>query len=104
MDWKCQWRQANGFYYYAATFSFKPRKTNALRIFLTQNTLPNDKESLFWLNIKTIPATEKKTENSLKIAFKTQMKLIYRPSAISNVDFAEEQKINVVESGYIHHR
>ncbi|CAG9407447.1 molecular chaperone [Providencia alcalifaciens] len=73
-------------------FRLNQEKTNALRIFLTQNTLPNDKESLFWLNIKTIPATEKKTENSLKIAFKTQMKLIYRPSAISNVDFAEEQK------------
>ncbi|MTC69579.1 fimbrial biogenesis chaperone [Providencia sp. wls1914] len=73
-------------------FRLNQEKTNALRIFLTQNTLPNDRESLFWLNIKTIPATEKKTENSLKIAFKTQMKLIYRPSAISKVDFVEEQK------------
>ncbi|HHR5901561.1 TPA: fimbrial biogenesis chaperone [Providencia alcalifaciens] len=73
-------------------FRLNQEKTNALRIFLTQNTLPNDRESLFWLNIKTIPATEKKTENSLKIAFKTQMKLIYRPNAISKVNFEEEQK------------
>lgn len=28
----------------------------------------------------------------MQIAFKTQMKLIYRPSAIKNVDFVEEQK------------
>ncbi|MTC74629.1 fimbria/pilus periplasmic chaperone [Providencia sp. wls1919] len=73
-------------------FRLNQEKTNTLRIFLTQNTLPKDRESLFWLNIKTIPATEKKSENSLKIAFKTQMKLIYRPQAISKVDFLEEQK------------
>ncbi|WP_265723868.1 fimbrial biogenesis chaperone [Providencia rustigianii] len=72
-------------------FRLNPEKTNALRIFLTENKLPTDKESLFWLNIKTIPATER-TENSLQIAFKTQMKLIYRPKSLKNVDFVEEQK------------
>ena len=72
-------------------FRLNADKTNALRIFLTENKLPNDRESLFWLNIKTIPATEK-TENSLQIAFKTQMKLIYRPSSIKNINFEEEQK------------
>lgn len=72
-------------------FRLNADKTNALRIFLTVNTLPKDKESLFWLNIKTIPATER-TENSLQIAFKTQMKLIYRPSAIKDVNFEEQQK------------
>jgi P pilus assembly chaperone PapD len=73
-------------------FRLNQEKTNALRIFLTQDSLPKDRESLFWLNVKTIPATEKKSENSLKIAFKTQMKLIYRPDSLTNVDFNEEQK------------
>ncbi|MEY0232488.1 fimbrial biogenesis chaperone [Providencia manganoxydans] len=72
-------------------FRLNQEKTNALRIFLTDNKLPNNKETLFWLNIKTIPATER-TENSLQIAFKTQMKLIYRPTLIKNVNFIEEQK------------
>ncbi|HCH7936830.1 MULTISPECIES: fimbrial biogenesis chaperone [Providencia] len=72
-------------------FRLNPDNTNALRIFLTENKLSNDRESLFWLNIKTIPATER-TENSLQIAFKTQMKLIYRPKSLKNVDFIEEQK------------
>ncbi|MBQ0369175.1 fimbrial biogenesis chaperone, partial [Providencia rettgeri] len=72
-------------------FRLNAEKTNALRIFLTENKLPNDRESLFWLNIKTIPATER-TENSLQIAFKTQMKLIYRPKALKDVNFIEEQK------------
>ena len=66
-------------------------KENTLRIFLTEEGLPSDQESLFWLNIKTIPATEK-TENSLQIAFKTQMKLIYRPKSLKDVNFEEEQK------------
>lgn len=72
-------------------FRLNQENTNALRIFLTENKLPNNQESLFWLNIKTIPATER-TENSLQIAFKTQIKLIYRPSLIKNVNFIEEQK------------
>lgn len=72
-------------------FRLNQEKNNALRIFLTENKLPNNQESLFWLNIKTIPATER-TENSLQIAFKTQMKLIYRPASIKNVNFSEEQK------------
>lgn len=72
-------------------FRLNADRTNALRIFLTENKLPSDRESLFWLNIKTIPATER-TENSLQIAFKTQMKLIYRPKALKDVNFIEEQK------------
>ncbi|MCD4631130.1 molecular chaperone [Proteus mirabilis] len=72
-------------------FRLNPDKENTLRIFLTEEGLPSDQESLFWLNIKTIPAT-KKTENSLQIAFKTQMKLIYRPKSLKDVNFEEEQK------------
>ena len=72
-------------------FRLNPDKENTLRIFLTEEGLPSDQESLFWLNIKTIPATEK-TENSLQIAFKTQMKLIYRPKSLKDVNFVEEQK------------
>ncbi|HGN0151680.1 TPA: molecular chaperone [Proteus mirabilis] len=72
-------------------FRLNPDKENTLRIILTEEGLPSDQESLFWLNIKTIPATEK-TENSLQIAFKTQMKLIYRPKSLKDVNFEEEQK------------
>jgi P pilus assembly protein, chaperone PapD len=53
---------------------------NVERIILA-GTLPQDKESLYWLNIKAIPAAARK-ENSLQIAIKTQIKLIYRPSGL----------------------
>lgn len=53
---------------------------NVERIVLT-TPLPQDKESLFWLNIKAIPSA-RVTENSLQIAVKTRIKLIYRPAGL----------------------
>lgn len=53
---------------------------NVERIVLT-TPLPQDKESLFWLNIKAIPSASV-TENSLQIAVKTRIKLIYRPAGL----------------------
>lgn len=72
-------------------FKLPRESTNTLRIFLTEDVLPNNRESLFWLNIKNIPSV-KFQENSLQIAFRTQMKLIYRPISLKNVDFNKEQK------------
>lgn len=51
---------------------------NLLRIISTADNLPSDKESLYWINIKSIPSAEKK-DNTLKIAVKSRIKLIYRP-------------------------
>lgn len=44
-------------------------------------SLPQDKETLYWLNIKSIPSAPRQ-ENSLQIAVKTRIKLIYRPSRL----------------------
>ncbi|WP_052284941.1 molecular chaperone [Kluyvera genomosp. 1] len=46
--------------------------------------LPQDKESLYWLNIKSIPASERKS-NTLQIAIKSRMKLIYRPATLADI-------------------
>ena len=43
---------------------------------------PEDRESLFWLNVKAIPST-KKQENALKIAVKNRLKMIYRPASLN---------------------
>ncbi|WP_368541106.1 molecular chaperone [Enterobacter soli] len=51
--------------------------------------LPQDRESLFWLNIKAIPAASTK-QNTLQIAVKTRIKLIYRPAAMKG-HMPEEQ-------------
>lgn len=50
---------------------------------LFAGSAPQDKESLYWLNIKAIPATNKDAgTNTLQIAVKTRIKLIYRPSTL----------------------
>ena len=61
---------------------------NVERIVLA-GAVPQDKESLYWLNIKAIPSAPK-TDNSLQIAVKTRIKLIYRPEALKG-QMPEEQ-------------
>ncbi|WP_260864543.1 molecular chaperone [Citrobacter sp. Marseille-Q6884] len=53
---------------------------NVERIIMA-GSLPHDKESLYWLNIKSIPSAPKK-DNTLQIAVKTRIKLIYRPATL----------------------
>lgn len=45
--------------------------------------LAADRETLYWLNIKSIPATQaSEGGNTLQLAVNTRIKLIYRPAAL----------------------
>ncbi|EPA1951372.1 molecular chaperone [Vibrio alginolyticus] len=57
---------------------------NELRVVSTGAlALPQDRESVFWINVKAIPRVhETASGNSMNIAFKSRVKLFYRPSAI----------------------
>ncbi|WP_411752170.1 fimbria/pilus periplasmic chaperone [Serratia sp. (in: enterobacteria)] len=59
-------------------------KGQTLRISYAGGTLPMDKESVFWLNVLEVPAkNEAKTnENRLQMAFRTRIKLFYRPAGL----------------------
>lgn len=59
-------------------FRLDAKQNNILRVVRAGGALPGDKESLFWLNVKAIPSAEKK-ENTLQIAIKTRIKLIFSP-------------------------
>ncbi|OCA52851.1 fimbrial biogenesis chaperone [Photorhabdus namnaonensis] len=52
---------------------------NILRIVKTASNLPQDRESLFWLNVKSIPTSVKSNQNQLQITVKSKFKLFYRP-------------------------
>lgn len=54
---------------------------NTLRIIKTVDTLPNDRESAYWVNVKAIPAQKKKAEdaNEISFAYVLKIKLFYRP-------------------------
>ncbi|MBG5970230.1 molecular chaperone [Proteus vulgaris] len=69
-------------------------KENALRIMYTGAPLPEDRESLFWMNVKVIPSLQDELakENTLQIAIQSRIKLFYRPSRLPayNAKFANE--------------
>ncbi|EPD2702308.1 fimbria/pilus periplasmic chaperone [Escherichia coli] len=60
------------------------KEEKILRIIHTKGvSLPDDRESVFWLNIKNIPpSASNKATNSLEIAVKTRIKLFWRPANI----------------------
>lgn len=62
-------------------FRLASGQNNILRVVRSGNDFPSDRESLYWLNVKSIPSSEKAT-NTLQIAIKTSMKLIYRPKGL----------------------
>ncbi|MBL5829853.1 fimbria/pilus periplasmic chaperone [Serratia fonticola] len=60
----------------------EPSKGQTLRISYIGGSLPMDKESVFWLNVLEVPAKKaqaKTDENRLQMAFRSRIKLFYRP-------------------------
>ncbi|ALX92405.1 pilus assembly protein PapD [Serratia fonticola] len=60
-------------------------KGQTLRISYSGGALPMDKESVFWLNVLEVPAKSqaKTDENKLQMAFRTRIKLFYRPAGLA---------------------
>lgn len=65
-------------------FKLNANTSNALRIVITKD-LPQDKETLYWLNVKFIPSVKKSNldNNSLSFALNNRIKIIYRPESLS---------------------
>lgn len=61
-----------------------PGKGQTLRIFHTGEAMPKDRESVYWLNVLEVPPTAKgqADANMLQMAFRTRIKLFYRPSGL----------------------
>ncbi|HBQ2432086.1 TPA: fimbria/pilus periplasmic chaperone [Klebsiella aerogenes] len=59
-------------------------KGQTLRISYTGGSLPQDKESVFWLNVLEVPGKNqaKALENTLQMAFRSRIKLFYRPTGL----------------------
>ena len=54
-----------------------------LKIRILKNSLPRDRESVFYLNVVDIPAKTVTTGNTLQFALRTRIKLFYRPDELS---------------------
>lgn len=71
-------------------FRLDAGRENTLRVVYTGETaLPDNKESLYWLNVKSIPAVERSDQNRLLIAVKSRIKIFYRPASLNNENAAE---------------
>ncbi|AMB73347.1 fimbria/pilus periplasmic chaperone [Pantoea ananatis] len=67
-------------------FMMQGKKENILRIIdASADSLPKDKETLFWLNVRAIPSTSPSQAkgNVLQIAVTTRIKLFYRPKNLT---------------------
>lgn len=63
-------------------FVSEPKSENTLRIIYAGPALPVDRESLFWMNVKAIPAVNKADadgKNVLQLAILSRIKLFVRP-------------------------
>lgn len=76
---------------------------SAIRIMRNEVTLPDDRESYFWLNVKAIPATARAGSNQLQITVRTRMKLFYRPTSLKpgNNDFFKKVIYRRVKDGVV---
>ncbi len=64
------------------------------------SALPQDKETLFFYNVREIPPKSDKP-NTLQIALQTRIKLFYRPAAIASVDARHpwQYKVTLMRQG-----
>jgi chaperone protein EcpD len=64
-------------------FRMDPAKGQAVRLIYTKEPLPTDKESLFWVNVLEVPPKAADDgKNHLQFAFRTRIKLFFRPSGL----------------------
>ncbi|WP_283603429.1 fimbrial biogenesis chaperone [Serratia proteamaculans] len=65
-------------------FRLDAGRQNVLRVVRVGGALPEDRETLYWLNVKSIPSAERR-DNTLQIAIKTRLKLIFRPTGLKGL-------------------
>lgn len=60
-----------------------PGKGQTLRLMYTGDSLPADRESVFWLNVLEVPPVNKEKQNQLQMAFRSRIKVFFRPAGLS---------------------
>jgi chaperone protein EcpD len=65
-------------------FRMDSKKSQTLRMMYTGDALPQDKESVFWLNVLDVPPNTAKNVdvNTLQFAFRTRIKVFARPKGL----------------------
>ncbi|MCX8958674.1 fimbrial biogenesis chaperone [Erwinia psidii] len=76
-------------------YRVEPGKGQSVRLIYNGMALPQDRESVFWFNLLEVPPVVKAMENvdRLELAFRTRIKIFYRPKALSSSSTNELEKI-----------
>lgn len=75
----------DSFVAFPSLFVVRGNNSQIIRIArMDTSLLPNDRESLFWLNLQELPPISNGENNALGIAIRTKVKLLYRPKSISD--------------------
>jgi chaperone protein EcpD len=67
-------------------FRLDAKKGQSLRVIYSREPLPDDVESLFWLNVLEIPPKADPAQsgaNQLRMAYRTRIKVFFRPKALA---------------------
>ena len=91
-------------------FRMEPHAGQMVRLIYTGEGLPQDRESVFWLNVLEVPssspdkadaAASNNSAGKLQVAFRSQLKLFYRPAKLKGVaaDAAQQLKWRIVSEG-----
>jgi chaperone protein EcpD len=65
-----------------------PSKGQTLRVVYTGEALPQERESVFWLNVLEVPpkpGPDKADANKLQLAFRSRIKLFFRPAGLKGL-------------------
>lgn len=79
-----------------AMFRMEPGKGQTLRMIYSNEPLPADKESLFWLNVLEIPpkAAPGDDRNQIQIAFRSRIKVMFRPEGLAGSAGTAPKQLN----------
>jgi chaperone protein EcpD len=81
-------------------FRLDPAKGQTLRVIHTKEAMPEDRESVYWLNVLEIPPKPKDGEaddsNFMQMAFRIRIKLFYRPKDLNKQVLLDKAPSQVV--------
>lgn len=77
-------------------FKIREKGGQAVKIKLSSNSLPQDKESLFYMSFTQIPGIIKGEgdSNRLNIVIKSRLKIIYRPKSVNAFTANDENNVS----------
>lgn len=76
-------------------YRVEPGKGQSVRLIYNGMPLPQDRESAFWFNMMEIPPMNEKAKETdrLELAFRTRIKIFYRPTALKSNSANEFKKL-----------